>query len=212
MRAALLISLERCCWLAGLVLCVFVLAEVVRGEVRRTDALQRVEAAWAVDTPDMSLWSEGRKQAWLEARRTGTSDLLAVLDIPGLGLEVPVYASASDLDMDRGAGWIPGTSQPGELGNIGIAGHRDGYFRVLKDANVGDRLHLRTPAGLEQYEIDDIFIVDPLDVEILDPTDGQTITLVTCYPFYFVGHAPQRYIVRAVLTSTDETVTVAGPG
>lgn len=185
-------------WCCGLLLCGFFLTNVVQGEVRRVQDLERAELAWSEPPPDMSLWSETRIRAWDEARMSGVTDLLAVLDMPDLGLKVPVYASASDLDMDRGAGWIPGTARPGEAGNIGIAGHRDGYFRALKDAEVGDTLRLRTSAGLERYVIDEILIVDPLDIEVLDPTDRQTLTMVTCYPFYFVGSAPQRYIVRAV--------------
>jgi sortase A len=129
--------------------------------------------------------------------------MLAVLEVPELGLEVPVYASASDLDMDRGAGWIAGTARPDQVGNVGIAGHRDGYFRVLKDAEVGDALELRTAAGLERYVIDDILIVDPVDIDVLDPTDEKVLTIVTCYPFYFVGSAPQRYIIRARRSELD---------
>ena len=191
------------CWSCGLLLCGFFIAHVVQGEVRRVQDLERVDLAWSVATPDMSLWSEARIHAWEEARQTGVTDVLAVLDIPNLNLSVPVYASASDLDMDRGAGWIPGTARPGETGNIGIAGHRDGYFRVLKDAAVGDTLRLRTPAGLERYVVDEILIVDPVDIEVLDPTDQQMLTIVTCYPFYFVGSAPQRYIIRARQVGLD---------
>ena len=189
-------------------LCGFFLAQVVQGEVRRVQDLERAELAWTGTPPDMSLWSEGRITAWEEARAAGTTDMLAVLDVPELGLKVPVYASASNLDMDRGAGWIPGTARPGETGNVGIAGHRDGYFRALKDAEVGDSLQLQTPTGLDRYVIEEILIVDPLDIEVLDPTDEQVLTIVTCYPFYFVGSAPQRYILRARLDSAKSSATL----
>ena len=87
---------------------------------------------------------------------------------------------------------------PGAQGNLGIAGHRDGFFRGLKDIAPGDTLELETTAGREFYVVDDIRIVGPEEVSVLAGTPNQTITLVTCYPFYFVGSAPQRYIVRAV--------------
>jgi LPXTG-site transpeptidase (sortase) family protein len=86
-----------------------------------------------------------------------------------------------------------------ELGNLGIAGHRDGFFRRLKDVVVGDRLELETVTGTRSFVIDDISIVTPSDVHVLAPTEHATITLVTCYPFYYVGSAPKRYIVRATL-------------
>ena len=100
--------------------------------------------------------------------------------------------------MDRGAARIEGTAMPGAPGNFGVAGHRDGYFRVLKDIELGDEINVTTAEGLETYVVQELSIVDPTAIEVLDPTDQQSITLVTCYPFYFVGHAPERFIVRAV--------------
>jgi sortase A len=99
--------------------------------------------------------------------------------------------------MNRGVGRIRGTAQLDVEGNLGIAGHRDGFFRGLKDVAVGDRIELQTTGGLTTYSVDSILIVDPDDVFVLDPTTDQTITLVTCYPFYYVGHAPKRFIVKA---------------
>ena len=81
--------------------------------------------------------------------------------------------------------------------NVGIAGHRDGYFRSLKDVRLGDAVFLRTGGSEERYRVEDILIVDPVDVDVLADTGEPTLTLVTCYPFYFVGSAPQRYIIRA---------------
>jgi sortase A len=189
------------------VLCGLFLAQVFQGEVRRIEDLERVDLAWRVTPPNMSLWSETRIEAWEAAQATGMEDIMAVLDAPHLDLQVPVYAGASDLDMDRGAGWIPGTARPDEVGNIGIAGHRDGYFRALKDARLGDALRLRTPQGVERYIIEEISIVDPVDVEVLEPTEEKTLTLVTCYPFYFIGSAPQRYIIRAQRVALDRSET-----
>jgi sortase A len=149
-------------------------------------------------TPEQTLWSEGRIAAFSESLSQPTSDVLGILEIPRLNLEVPVYDGASDLHMDRGAARIDGTAMPGEPGNLGVAGHRDGYFRVLKDIELGDEITITTADGPESYVVLELKVVDPSAIEVLDPTVQQSITLVTCYPFYFVGHAPERFIVRAV--------------
>jgi sortase A len=190
---------EPLCWLAGLLLSGFFLSQMVRGEVQRVQDIEQVELAWNSPLPDQSLWAPGRIEAWQQSQVAAPANVMAVLEVPEVGLKVPVYAGASDLNMDRGAGHIKGTTRPDGEGNIGIAGHRDGYFRALKDVEVGDSLTLLTSSGQQRYLIDEILIVDPLDVEVLDASDVTSVTLVTCYPFYFVGHAPQRYIVKARL-------------
>jgi sortase A len=101
--------------------------------------------------------------------------------------------------LNRGAGWIEGTAGLGSSGNVGVAGHRDGFFRGLKDINEGDAIEIATIDGSLTYKVSEIMIVEPKDVYVLEPTPDPSVTLVTCYPFYFVGNAPQRYIVRAVL-------------
>ena len=101
--------------------------------------------------------------------------------------------------MDRGAGVIDGMSYPHEPGNIGISGHRDGYFRVLKDVQIGHKIVLQTLEGTKTFTIDSTQVVEIEDTRLLQDTWDQTVTLVTCYPFYFVGHAPKRFIVTASL-------------
>lgn len=147
---------------------------------------------------DMSLWSEKRIRDYKASLKERFDLPLAVLRIPKIGLEVPVLEGTDDLTLNRGVGHIDGTPRPGEAGNSGIAGHRDGFFRGLKEIAVGDRFGLATLAGDESYEVDRITIVSPDDVSVLDETPEPSLTLVTCYPFYFVGDAPRRYIVRAV--------------
>ena len=95
-------------------------------------------------------------------------------------------------------GHIEDTALPGAVGNAGIAGHRDGFFRGLKDILPGDTIEIDTLVRKEIYRVERTWIVDPSDVSVLDPTPSASLTLVTCYPFYFVGSAPQRFIVRAV--------------
>lgn len=162
-------------------------------ESARGAALDAAGAAAA----DQSLWSAGRIAKYRQSLTQSFAAPLAVLRIPKIGLEVPVLPGIDELTLNRAVGAIPGTALPGESGNVGIAGHRDGYFRGLKDLATGDRLELETLAGREQYQVTEIRIVDPGAVEVLAPTPRPTVTLVTCYPFYFVGNAPQRYIVRA---------------
>ena len=124
-----------------------------------------------------------------------------MLRIPKVRLEVPVLPGTDDLTLDRGVGHIEYTVQPGTDGNSGIAGHRDSFFRGLKDIAIGDLIELDTKQGTDVYRVERTWIVNPEDVSVLDPTPMRALTLVTCYPFYYVGSAPQRFIVRAVRVS-----------
>jgi sortase A len=149
-------------------------------------------------TPDQSLWSPVRVNAWRQAIGEPVPAPLAVLRIPKIRLEVPVLPGTDDHTLDRAAGHIEDTAQPGMDGNSGIAGHRDGFFRGLKDITPGDMIELDTLQGTDVYRVERTWVVKPEDVSVLDPTPTPALTLVTCYPFYFVGSAPERFIVRAV--------------
>jgi sortase A len=150
-------------------------------------------------TVDFALWSVQRMVAYKESLAMKLNPPLAVLSIPRLKLEVPVFNGTDDLTLNRGAGRVAGTALPGHVGNIAIAAHRDGFFRGLKDIRLGDRVALQTDPGDYVYRVDNISIVEPSDTSVLRPGDKSSITLITCYPFYFVGNAPQRYIVHASL-------------
>jgi sortase A len=155
-------------------------------------------AALATELPvDTSLWAEGRVEEYEESLGHEVDPPLAILKIPKIDLEVAVLEGTDELVLNRGVGHIAGTPRPGDEGNIGIAGHRDGFFRGLKDITEGDLIEVETLTATESYVVTELLIVDPTDVWVLEPTEAPTITLVTCYPFYFVGSAPQRYIVRA---------------
>ena len=162
----------------------------------------------ALIQPDQSLWSATRIEKF-EASLDLPVDLpQGILQIPAIHLVVPIFEGTEAFMLNRGVGRIENTALVGTLGNIGIAGHRDGFFRGLKDLGVGDLIEVEALSGSTQYRVSEIRIVDPSEVSVLAPTDAPMLTLVTCYPFYFVGHAPQRYIVRAVLagqTSDSET-------
>jgi sortase A len=148
---------------------------------------------------DQSLWDRGRIRAYFLALARPALPPLAVLRIPRLHLEVPVLEGTGEWTLDRAVGHIQGTARPGESGNVGIAGHRDGFFRVLKDIVTDDLMELALATEVRRYRVRAVSIVRPEDVGVLAPDRQSLLTLVTCYPFYFVGSAPQRYIVRAAL-------------
>jgi len=154
-------------------------------------------ARWQGLDPDRTLWAEGRVAAWQESLAQDLGLPLAVLRIPRLGLEVPVWHGVDEPTLNRGLGRIPGTAPLEGPGNVGLAGHRDGFFRVLEGIAVGDLVEIETLAGVRRFAVTDTWIVDPKSVWVLDPTPETSLTLVTCYPFYFVGKAPNRFVVRA---------------
>ena len=149
--------------------------------------------------PDYSLWSTKRIDDYHASNLQREDAPLAVLSISKLDLKVPVYNGTDEINLNRGAGRIKGTAKIGSSGNLGIAAHRDGFFRGLKDIELGDSIEMLTHQGKTEFVVSSITIVDPTDISVLAPTEDSTITLVTCYPFYFVGHAPKRYIVKGEL-------------
>jgi len=124
-------------------------------------------------------------------------DVLGRMDIPRLGMSVAVLQGTSSRVLRLGIGHIAGTPLPGEDGNIGIAGHRDTFFRGLKDIRKNDEIQLQTASGLSRYAVDWAKVVANDDQSVLAPSNESALTLVTCYPFYFVGPAPKRFVVRA---------------
>ncbi len=156
---------------------------------------------------DFSLWDQKRIQAYKTALIQKFDPPLAVLRIERIGLAVSVFEGVDDLTLDRGVGHIPDTGRIGGSGNIGIAGHRDGFFRGLKDISKGDNVQLVSAEATYNYTIDQILIVKPEDVWVLAPQKKASLTLVTCYPFYFVGHAPSRYIIQASLKAIEPKVS-----
>jgi len=156
-----------------------------------------------VVSPNQELWAEKRIAEYEESLKVEAEPPLAVLSINKLDIQVPVYNGADDFNLNRGVGRIKGTAAIDADGNLGIAGHRDGFFRGLKDIVIGDNVFLQTARSETRYEVSSIEIVDPDDVSVLNPTPETTITLVTCYPFYYVGNAPKRFIVKATAARID---------
>ena len=211
-RHGWLLRAERACWALGLVGLVWWgayhlgVAGSMRHDLERFAALRVTPEQSLHARPNQTLWSPLRVSAWRQALSEPAPAPLAVLRIPKIRLEVAVLPGTDDRTLDRGVGHIQDTAQPGTDGNLGIAGHRDGFFRGLKDIGPGDAVEIETLRETGVYRVDRIWIVDPTDVAVLDPTPTPSLTLVTCYPFYFVGSAPLRYIVRAVRAEGDVSI------
>ena len=132
----------------------------------------------------------------------GSRAPLALLDIPRLRVSAPVLSGDDAATLDVAIGHLPDTPKPWEAGNSALAAHRDGLFRPLRNIKVGDELHVRTMHGDFTYEVRETKIVMPDDLSVLAPTDEHTLTLITCYPFNFIGSAPKRFVVHAERVDT----------
>jgi|MudIll2142460700_1097286.scaffolds.fasta_scaffold403141_1 sortase A len=211
--------LEYCCWGLGAGLLIAYLASTLWAQYGYRSALVAFEASRfgaAVASPlsgddalphagldyappDQSLWSIERIRRYAETRWDVPVTPEAVVRIPSLGLEVPVFPGETEANMTRGAGRITGSPRFGEPGNVSVSSHRDGFFRKLKDIRVGDAIVVDTRTATYRYVVEEIRVTEPTDTVVLWPGEVPELTLVTCYPFNFVGHAPQRYVVRAEL-------------
>src|SRR6185436_6355687 len=193
-----MLKAERFAWGVGIIALVVWIAGAGAGRFGTARALDRFDVLRAAaqlsseEHPDQSLWSPERVKAWEEARKRNSPDPLGVLHIPRLKVVAPVLPGTDDWTLNRGVGHIDDTALPGSTGNIGIAAHRDSYFRALKDIVNGDVITIETVRGADTYRVERIWIVDPEDVSVIDPTEAPSVTLVTCYPFYFIGPAPRR--------------------
>jgi sortase A len=123
--------------------------------------------------------------------------LIGRMEVERLGVSVVVMEGTSNKTLRRAVGHIAGTALPGGPGNVGIAGHRDTFFRPLRNIQADDIITLTTRAGSYRYRVVSTKIVDPDNVSVLNSDGSEVLTLVTCYPFYYVGSAPERFIVRA---------------
>jgi len=209
-------KLERLLLIVGVLMLALYMAALIhrtvlaKAELLRFKTQQLVSAAHphgvaltTTATPDFSLWAEQRIKDYQERLAEHFAPAIAILRIPKIHLEVAVLEGIDDLSLNRGVGHVAGTANPGEDGNMAIAGHRDGFFRGLKDIGLGDTVQMLTPSRTESYVIDRITIVERSDVSVLAPSPRASLTLVTCYPFYFVGSAPKRYIVQASVVNSD---------
>jgi sortase A len=174
---------------AGLVVVAYSWIETRRAEREAREAFERAAALPPFEDPRAR---EGQAPGGLGRPRAGS--VLGLLEIPRLDMEVAVLRGTLDGQLEQGAGTIEGTRLEH---NLGIAAHRDAFFRPLRHVAPGDLVRLRTFRGVIEYAVTAISIVGPERVDVLDPTPRRALTLVTCYPFFHVGHAPKRFVVRA---------------
>jgi LPXTG-site transpeptidase (sortase) family protein len=147
-------------------------------------------------SPDMSDWSANRKKHYHEAEVSSTA--LGLLEIPQIDLKVAIFDQASEPHLNKGVARVLQSAKLSGEGNLSIAGHRDGFFRKLGSLVLGDIFTVKDLQGNKfHYQITKTFIVEPKDTYVMKATEKPSITLITCYPFYFAGSAPERYIVRA---------------
>jgi len=174
--------------------CGFALADAwifQRRESREFDRLLRDRQVASQSAPQAAS-SPAPKRAPAAA-----NGLIGRIEIPRLLLSAVVVEGVGKTTLRRAVGHIPGTALPGQPGNVGLAGHRDTFFRSLKDLKIKDEIQLSTLAGNFKYEVESLRVVEPDNVGVLARSRENVLTLVTCYPFYYVGPAPQRWIVRA---------------
>ncbi|MEO8658708.1 MAG: class D sortase [Bryobacteraceae bacterium] len=175
------------CSVTALGYCGFVMADSWAFQLREERQLASFLAAHPASRP----------VAHPAPRPVTASGLIGRLEIKRLGLSVIVVEGTTPAALRRAVGHIEDTALPGQPGHVGIAGHRDTFFRPLRDIRQGDMISFTTPSGAFLYRVVSTTITSPTDVAIIEPTLTQVLTLVTCYPFNFVGSAPERFIVRA---------------
>jgi sortase A len=197
--------LEIVAWLVGVTLLSFYLGATAWGQSERQRGVEafvtaqqsaRVESAAA--SPDAAARAPAAQRSAMPATQATDLAVIGVLRIPVIELEVPVGQGTDETVLRRGAGLIVGSATPDSQGNVAIAAHRDTFFRGLKDITIGDLVELDTLDRPRTYRVTELSVVEPTDVHVLADTGEPVLTLVTCYPFHFVGRAPQRFIVRAV--------------
>ena len=163
-----------------------------RRESRDLDRLLRDQRAASEATPQPEFPASPKGAPAAEA-----DGLIGRIEIPRLLLSAVVVEGVDRTTLQRAVGHIPGTALPGQPGNVGVAGHRDTFFRPLKDLRIKDEVQFSTLKGDFKYEVVSLRVVEPDNVGVLAPSGEKVLTLVTCYPFYYVGPAPKRWIVRA---------------
>jgi sortase A len=124
-------------------------------------------------------------------------EAIGEVQVPRLDLNAIVVQGDSAADLRRAVGHISQSALPGQWGNIALAGHRDSFFRPLRNIRLGDEIRFKTSDGSFEYIVESIQVVAPNDIQVLEPSTGHDLTLITCYPFYYIGPAPKRFVVRA---------------
>jgi sortase A len=209
--SGLLRWLERLFLIAGAGTVVWCAVVVGTGVLAQRNARRALEIALAVDELTQSMTTSGEEPLLhlpsSEPSRRPTEIVgaaMAALSIPRVHLSAMVLHGSDAQTLQRGPGHIERTALPGDAGNIVIAGHRDSYFRPLRHIQLDDDIFLETRAGRFHYRVTSLRVVGPREVSVMAPASKETLTLITCYPFWVLGPAPDRFIVRAVRVGARE--------
>lgn len=198
------------------------LEEAIRQRSSRLAAAQNPAPAPATETDALGSFQQKEQEENREApaddfsdlqvdrENLSEGDLIGRIEIPRVGVSAIVLHGVGKKTLRRGVGHIPGTALPEHDGNVALAGHRDSFFRGLKDIRENDTIELTTPDGTFDYRVEWTKIVRPRDTHVLEEEGTPSLTLVTCYPFYYVGSAPKRFIVRAHRIDRPETGSAEG--
>lgn len=164
---------------------------------RRLEDLQLHAAASRLAAAPDAKRGDGAPGKATSSAAPQTGDLIGKIDIDRVGLSAIIAEGTDSRTLRRAVGHVPSTPLPGEDGNVVLAGHRDSFFRGLRSVQAGDRIEVLTPDRRLRYEITSMEVVGAEDTDVLGPTKERSLTLITCYPFHYIGPAPDRYVVRA---------------
>jgi sortase A len=192
--------IERLLWISAVGAVVCVLGVLAEGRIYQS----YLNSKFDEDIATRQILSYTRDQAKsvpamvaAESRPSGPLPYIGRLEVPRLRMSVMVLDGVDNRTLRRGAGHIPGTAWPGQAGNVAVAGHRDTFFRALEGIQKNDRISFQMTNGDYEYVVESIRIVEPNAVDVLANPGHPVLTLITCYPFYFVGPAPKRFVVQA---------------
>lgn len=190
-----LLNLELSLWLAGAVAIAYYTIQVSAALRFQAEQARRFDRAVSSFSPKGGRSASNPVQGANQTSRHGK--VLGRLQISRLGLSAMVVDGVDDAALRLAVGHIPGTPLPGDFGNVALAGHRDTFFRPLRNIRIADQIDIETWKGDFRYRVTSTAIVSPEDVSVLRPTPDHSLTLVTCYPFNFIGAAPKRFVVWA---------------
>ncbi|HEY6346140.1 MAG TPA: class D sortase [Bryobacteraceae bacterium] len=200
-RAARWFFLLSGCLLLGYLALMYLEARLYQAlETRRLENPPKTPATTVRAAIERTLEKASEKATGLPS---GTLRSTSRIEIPRIGISSAIVEGVTSGDLTLAVGHIPGTALPGETGNVALAGHRDTFFRNLRDIRTGDRITLSTAGASYQYSVESISVVGPEYVQALNAASDPTLTLITCYPFSFVGPAPRRFIVQARLVRRE---------
>jgi sortase A len=197
-------------WLRRLEVALLVFAVAALGwVVREQVAASRDQADWAQELESQLAAAEAAPPSATTALRPARAHVrpdgvIGRIEIPRLRLSAMTREGADAATLRRAVGHVPSTALPGEDGNAAFAGHRDTFFRKLRGVRKGDEIVFTSASGRHRYVVSELRVVNPRDVSVLEPTPDPVLTLVTCYPFNYIGSAPERFIVRAELRGTPD--------